>query len=304
MLALKITDLTLAIPAGREETDEIISYSPTTWDRQLLGNLFDKLSNLETLSINTFAIPRCHDSAISRHRDPSVSFGHIAVPPSLKHFVIEEAENADCAGAETNASIIRRLGYPTEFYRTSLTLRDIQLNGTLETLHIKALRMDLGFIYVIDDCQDLHELRYDLLHSDLVKLHFWGLDMTGFFKHLERLHNLTVLDLRWPYLAELSARWPPRWTKSVPKVTILRVAFCWFAEALSGTDCNDSIHFELLFDMDEALKSCYQSTMQVFSSDLHAADGPLGKIAAAEQNAEDLNIQVSNVKLAIIRYNG
>lgn len=305
-LAPKLTELTLAIPNVRVEVspsqkNEAQYHSPTAWDCGHLHDLFKALSDLEKLTLTTFVIPRSQNTAISWHYDPSNSSDRILIPPSVKHLIVEETPDSGCASAETRAMWTRIFGRTSDSHETSRTLRFIRLCPALETLHVKTFRLERHFIFVLMDCQDLKELRYDVMETNPASSPCWSISIGSFFSNLKNFNNLTVLDLRFCRINGHYGYgvWPLRWAKRIPQVRTMRVAFHGFAEILQGTDCEDNIHFELLFDYDQAVRECTSIVLKTFEAKSKVARSLSEKMDLTTEYERDFLRRIHHLKHAI-----
>lgn len=305
-LAPKMTELTLAIPNYRveispTETNRAQYHNPTAWDRRVFDDLFGLLTVLEKLSVTTLVIPRSQDALFTWRYDPAKGYGRIGLPASVKHLVIEEVSDFGCVSAEAEAMFSRNSLGRTDLWDTSRTLSHFQLNATLEILHIKAPRLDIEFIDRIKECRNLKELRCDIVTTEMSDSRRWSLGIGSLLSALRKLEQLTVLDLRLcrGHDGYDHIEWRAWWPGTLPQVRTMRIAFHGFAEILQSTDCNDDIHFELLFDYNQAVLVCTSIALKTFEAKSKVAQSLIEKMDLTTEYESDLLNRISNLKDAV-----
>ena len=147
----------------------------------------------------------------------------------------------------------------------------------VEHLHLATAWTDRKHISILNRFSGLKEFRLDQHYPSGPA----GPMLRNVLSELCKLQQLRVVDLRSPYCTlydeDGEEFFFDGWAKLIPQVTVVRLSFGWFADALVGTDPRDNIHFELLSDrdrLDKAVLELRQLKASRSSDSRTAADQP------------------------------
>ena len=241
-LSMRVRELTLIIPASRDvddpdDEDDILPQVPASFSYELINDLLMRCTQLRTLRLIGFAIPRDKDDNVPFMTIPWGFF--VKVPPGVSHLLVEEVLIFD-RSTEEDYGMMQVDGLWCEL---SDTINEI---SGLE--HIKTLHYKLPAIYYLPDGTKgfigLESIRVDIMTIKYQRSH--GFD--ELFEILGTLPALRVLDLRYPYRRTYAQPFMHKWHQLMPQVRVFRLSFLCCADAILSSESTDSVHFELLLD--------------------------------------------------------